>query len=52
MSYFAPYIDSKGVNSVNFGLSESEKWDLVESGITNTIEYLKWYNGNEPKANK
>ena len=46
------YIDSKGVNSVNFGLSESEKWDLVESGITNTIEYLKWYNGNEPKANK
>lgn len=46
------YIDSKDVSSVDFGIPDSKKRLLVESGTTGTIEYLDWYNNDTPKANK
>ena len=46
------YIDSKNVGAVDFEISDAKKRLLVESGINGTTEYLKWYNGDEPKANK
>ena len=46
------YIDSLGVSSTDFSISDSKKKKLVESGIYHTQEYLKWYNNDEKKANK
>ena len=46
------YIDSKNVGAVDFEISDAKKRLLVDSGINGTTEYLKWYNGDEPKANK
>ena len=46
------YIDTLGVNSTDFGISDSKKKKLVESGITNTKKYFMWYNNEEEKANK
>ncbi|MBO7616917.1 MAG: patatin-like phospholipase family protein [Bacteroidales bacterium] len=46
------YIDTLGVNSTDFGISDSKKKKLVESGITNTQKYFMWYNNEEEKANK
>ena len=46
------YIDSLGVSSTDFSISDSKKKKLVESGISHTQEYLKWYNNGEKKANK
>ena len=46
------YIDTLGVSSVDFKISDSKKQNLVNSGIQHTIDYLSWYNNDEPKANK
>lgn len=46
------YIDTLGVNSTDFGISDSKKKKLVESGITNTKKYFMWYNNEEEKTNK
>ena len=46
------YIDSLGVSSTDFNISESTKKDLVEAGRTFTEAYFKWYDNDEEKANK
>lgn len=46
------YIDSLGVGSIDFKISDSKKKDLVKSGFDHTKKYLKWYNNGEKKANK
>ena len=46
------YIDTLGVSSIDFGLSDTKKTKLVESGKDFTEAYLEWYNNDEEKANK
>ena len=46
------YIDTLGVSSVDFKISDPMKDRLVESGIKHTTAYLDWYNNEEKKANK
>ncbi len=46
------YIDTLGVRAIDFDISDIKKQKLVESGRKYTEEYLKWYNGDEDKANK
>ena len=46
------YIDSIGISSTDFGISDSKKQKLVDSGILHTQKYLEWYNNDEEKANK
>ena len=46
------YIDSLGVGSVDFNISDSKKKELVKSGVDYTQKYLNWYNNDEEKANK
>lgn len=46
------YIDTLGISSTDFGISNSKKQKLVNSGITHTKAYLEWYNNDEEKANK
>ena len=46
------YIDTLGVGSTDFKISDTKKKNLVESGKSHTIKYLEWYNDGEEKANK
>ena len=46
------YIDTLGVNSIDFKLSDKTKQALVDSGYNYTKAYLDWYNNDEEKANK
>lgn len=46
------YIDTLGVRAIDFDISDVKKQKLVESGRQYTQDYLKWYNGDEEKANK
>ena len=46
------YIDTLGVSSLDFDISDSKKQKLVESGISHTKAYLEWYNNDEEKYNK
>ena len=46
------YIDTLGVNSLGFDISDTMKKALVESGYNYTSAYLDWYNNDEEKANK
>lgn len=46
------YIDTLGVSSIDFGLSNTTKQALVDSGYNYTTAYLDWYNNDEDKANK
>jgi len=46
------YIDTLGVNSLSFDISDTMKKALVESGYDYTSAYLEWYNNDEEKANK
>lgn len=46
------YIDTLGVSSIDFNIDDDKKDALVKSGKDHTIEYFKWYNNNEKKANK
>ena len=46
------YIDTLGVSSIDFGLSDQTKQKLVDSGEQYTRAYLDWYNNDEEKANK
>jgi NTE family protein len=46
------YIDSLGISSTDFSISDSKKQKLVDSGILHTQKYLEWYNNDEEKANK
>ena len=46
------YIDTIGVGSVDFDISDEKKTDLLNSGKQYTESYLEWYNNDEEKANK
>ena len=46
------YIDTLGVSSVDFSISDTKKIQLVESGTQYTEAYLEWYNNDEEKYNK
>ena len=46
------YIDTLGVNAIDFNISDTMKKKLVDSGIQYTESYLEWYNNDEEKANK
>ncbi|MCL2626299.1 MAG: patatin-like phospholipase family protein [Cystobacterineae bacterium] len=46
------YIDTLGIGTLSFGISAEKKQALLESGRNETEAYLKWYDNNEPKANK
>ena len=46
------YIDTLGVGSVDFDISDDKKTDLLNSGKQYTESYLEWYNNDEEKANK
>ncbi len=46
------YIDTLGVSSIDFSVSDAKKRQLVESGSLYTEAYLEWYNNDEEKANK
>lgn len=46
------YIDTLGVSSLDFDISDSKKQKLVDSGISHTKAYLEWYNNDEEKHNK
>lgn len=41
------YIDTLGVGTTDFGLSDPKKDELVQSGVDNTKKYLDWY--DDPK---
>jgi NTE family protein len=43
------YIDSKGVGTTEFNLSDEKKKTLVDSGVNGVSEYFKWYD-KAPKA--
>lgn len=45
------YIDTLGVKTTEFGLSDKKKTALVNSGRENTKKYLDWYDNN-PATNK
>lgn len=46
------YIDTLGVETTDFDLSDARKKALVESGREGTVKYFNWFDNNEPKANK
>ncbi len=46
------YIDTLGVNTTDFDLSDKTKKALVDSGRTNASRYFDWYDNSDPKPNK
>jgi NTE family protein len=46
------YIDTLGVSSMDFDISDVKKQNLVDSGIEHTKAYLEWYNNDEEKYNR
>lgn len=43
------YIDSLGIKTTDFDLSDGEKLNLIKSGEENTLKYFEWY--DDPKNN-
>ncbi|WBW98983.1 patatin-like phospholipase family protein [Oceanirhabdus sp. W0125-5] len=41
------YIDTLGVTTIEFDISEEKKLDLIESGRKNTEKYFEWYDNSE-----
>ena len=46
------YIDTLGVKTTDFAISDAQKKALLESGRSYTQSYLEWYNNSEEKVNK
>ena len=46
------YIDSLGVQTTDFDLSDAKKKELVASGSKETLKYFEWYDNSEAKANR
>lgn len=46
------YIDTKGVSTTDFGLSEAKKKELVKSGKDCALAYFDWFDNAEKAANK
>lgn len=45
------YIDTIGVETTDFELSNERKEELIASGKKSALHYLSWFNGSEPKPN-
>lgn len=46
------YIDTLGVGTTDFNLSNTKKQELVQSGRDGALAYLKWYDDPTTKSNK
>ena len=46
------YIDTLGVNTTDFDLSDARKGELVQSGKVGALHYFAWYDGDEAKPNR
>ncbi len=46
------YIDTIGVQTTDFDLSDAKKKELVKSGRKGAVEYFEWFDNMDPKANK
>lgn len=46
------YIDTLGVSTTDFDLSDAKKKELVASGRDGALKYLEWYDNPETKPNK
>lgn len=46
------YIDTMGVQVLDFDISEQKKKALLQSGRSGALKYFEWYDNNEPKSNK
>jgi NTE family protein len=46
------YIDTLGVSTTEFSLTDKQKQALADSGRAGAEAYFKWYDGKEPKVNK
>ena len=46
------YIDTLGIKTTDFNLTDTKKKELVKSGKTGTMRYFEWYDNSEPKVNK
>ena len=46
------YIDTKGVSTTDFNLSDAKKKALVKSGRVNARSYFEWYDNAESAPNK
>jgi NTE family protein len=46
------YIDTLGVSTTDFDLSDSRKKALIKSGKDGTTKYFEWFDGPEAKPNK
>ena len=44
------YINTLGVGTTDFDLTDETKKNLVESGVKGTTDYLEWYEHNDPKV--
>ncbi len=46
------YIDTLGVKTTDFNISDKKKQELIESGKRGTVDYFKWYDRAKRAANK
>ncbi len=46
------YIDTLGVQTTDFDLTDAKKKELVKSGKDGAQQYFSWFDNNDPKANK
>lgn len=46
------YINTVGVGTTDFDLSDEKKKELIKSGKDGATKYLKWYDGKDAKPNK
>lgn len=46
------YINTLGVQTTDFDLSDDKKMELVKSGRDGALKYFEWYDNDEPKVNK
>ena len=46
------YIDTLGVSTTDFDLTDSKKKELIKSGKEGALKYFEWYDSSVPKPNK
>lgn len=46
------YIDTLGIQTTDFDLSDARKEELIKSGREGTLKYFDWYDSSDPKPNK
>jgi len=46
------YVDTLGVGTMDFDLSDSKKKELIKSGKKCANDYFEWYDNHDPKPNK